>query len=465
MSFFQVLWTAPQDGIFTIDLGSEQVGTRITALTRVARAQGPPVRIRTPIQRPTEGVRTIEDYLWADGTLNLERFARHLRQLQGGSPIHHFRPRTHVAAGPDLVDREGKLAELTDLLQRGSCHLRAPRRYGKTSLLRRLAEELPAALRVDLSEVDGLRELAAKLLREALRVQAAASALRRVRPALALWGEAGVGSAAQEATIRALTQSGDDFGLVEELLGALADAGVVLLLDEFSLFLRGLENRSPVRLAPFLDACSALRTRDERPLRWVVAGSTGLSGYVRLMGLEQHLADLTAVDVPPLSGAPARILVEELLYGAGKQPASDVPDALVERVGESAPYFLHALASEAIDEVGARRAVTVDDIERAYQQRLLGSAGGEYFKPFRVDGRPYPDALRRVAAGILRAIARSRGPLPGAEIAARYGVPSEHIDSWMTCLEEDYDLVREETGWRMRSPVLAERWRRMQGGA
>ncbi|MDR3555613.1 MAG: hypothetical protein P4L55_12725 [Syntrophobacteraceae bacterium] len=29
----------------------------------------------------------------------------------------------------------------------------------------------------------------------------------------------------------------------------------------------------------------------------------------------------------------------------------------------------------------------------------------------------------------------------------------------MTCLEEDYDLVRIGEGWRMRSKVLAERWR------
>ncbi len=29
----------------------------------------------------------------------------------------------------------------------------------------------------------------------------------------------------------------------------------------------------------------------------------------------------------------------------------------------------------------------------------------------------------------------------------------------MTCLEEDYDLVKSEKGYRMRSKVLADRWR------
>ena len=50
----------------------------------------------------------------------------------------------NIVRGDDLWDRHDELASLLKCLEKGSVLLKAPRRFGKTSLLNKLFEEPPA---------------------------------------------------------------------------------------------------------------------------------------------------------------------------------------------------------------------------------------------------------------------------------------------------------------------------------
>ena len=99
----------------------------------------------------------IDQYIYADGTFNPGRLGRQLSMLLEDGQIHRYsiRPGAPVE-GRDLVGRDEMLGRLQEGIAHGrSCHLRAPRRYGKTSVLRRLQGDLRqdgrACLFVDLS--------------------------------------------------------------------------------------------------------------------------------------------------------------------------------------------------------------------------------------------------------------------------------------------------------------------------
>ncbi len=456
-------------GSLLVELRGEGVGDRVTGLTRAARAVAPPdgVRLRVEVGIKPPGrehvVRPLTDYLWADDNLNAARFQRHLQRMLSGRHIHTYRVHTVVVSGDDLVGREAKVEELLVALRSGSCHLRAPRRYGKTSLLRRVAEELPGTLRLDLGHEATVDGLVAAILREARRCPAADQALRGTLDA---WPPVDSSDGAfDEALSRLLAQFCDrSLALLMQLLDRLARAGVVMLLDEFSLFLRTLVSQNEAEASQLLAQSARLRKRKTAPLRWLVAGSTGLSAYIRFRGLGDVLGDLTPIDVGPLDNDVARLLAEELFYGASCWPTPAAVNRVVEHAGAGITLFLHALVNEILDEPGPKKVVTPSDVDRAYYGRLLGSAGSDYLKPFRVDDRPYPEHLRKPARTILATLARSAGSVSLKELEVTLGLQgggdAAELEALMTCLEEDYDLKRDPQGWSMRCKVLADLWRR-----
>ena len=73
-------------------------------------------------------------------------------------------------------------------------------------------------------------------------------------------------------------------------------------------------------------------------------------------------------------------------------------------------------------------------------------------------------ACRPGASKILRRLARAERPTPESELHGLFvkesaGQTEYRFEELMTCLEEDYDLVKENGGWSFRSKTLKERWR------
>jgi len=475
-TYFEVHWrdrAGQRHGGLVVQLPQDDAvtpGQRVGELTRLARrlAGSGELRLRTGIHvhaPPGTTPVPLATYLWADGRLNGRRFERHLgRMLVGRSPS-VFLLRTGVpVVGDDLVGREAQIESLLSEIALGSCHLRAPRRYGKTSLLYRVEERQPRAVFVDLCDVRSPHGFLHAVLRISMQDDSAAVALRGL-PELAAWPSPDLGVQVHEqAQARLAERVGDDvLPLVERVLRALATADVVLLLDEFSLFLRSLLDDNAAWGRRLLQSLHAVRTTATPPLRCVLAGSAGLTGLIEFEGLHDCFDDVRPIDLPPICTADAAVLVEELLYGAHKGPLPEVVERIISLVGDPIPYFLHALVHCTVAEVGGRPAPNANDVDVAYRRRLLGPAGNVFFRDFLLRERAYPQELRAGASAILHALARAPEGIREPELRELLETgPQEpvegHLDRLLACLEEDYDLVREGGLWRMRSKVLAERW-------
>jgi hypothetical protein len=420
---------------------------------------------------PSSGVptRPIADYLWADGSLNSERLVRHLKDYKAGRVPHDFQPHVGmpVVMEEEFIGRAQVLAELEGHIERKqSCHLRAPRRYGKSSLMGRLAAKLDKAVMLELSDIGTLQGFLKTLLRSCMRHNVASACLGELDEYRS-WPVAASHATSSQvfnqafAELMGRNRTTDLLPLLRDTMRVLAEGEIVLLVDEFSIFLRDMHDSKAVDLPSFLDMFHRLRCRGERPLVSVFAGSAGLSTYIELYGMSNFFGDLSPIDVTPISAVEARLLAEELFYGMKKQPTVSGLDRLVALTGgdDAVPYFVQALASYTAELTGRKREISADTVELAYYDRLLGPAGNLCFRDFILRERAYPDIYRSCASQILKQLARS-APDPVTEGELRNKCKDGcYFAKIMTCLEEDYDLVRLAGGWRMRSSVIADRWR------
>ncbi|MBI5535324.1 MAG: hypothetical protein HY898_21530 [Deltaproteobacteria bacterium] len=411
-------------------------------------------------------VEPLSAYAWGDGTPNTGRFRRHLEALHVRGALHRYIVRTGSwAEGADLVGRESVLAELgAKLRAAGHVHLMAPRRYGKTSILRALQDRFTqdgrAVIRIDVESVDTVAGLVVRLVDEAFQVT---DALRGI-DGLHAWPTPEAGALALSEACRTLHERirTGPLPVLTQACAALARANAIVLADEFTRFV--LETMPGEQRTTFVRALEAIAATPG--LGILVCGSQGLRGFIEWHDL-QPLRELGSVAVGPLEPDIAETLVEELFYGEGYSPAHDAIAAVLDAVGAPIPYFLHGLVHHAIQDHrnGKRRSGASIDratVDRAYERRLLDQEGNEFFRAFRLKERGYPDAIRKPAATALRLLAQSAEELPLDTLRAGCGLPPESFELLLAALVEDYDVVQDEQGARFRSKVMRERWARRE---
>jgi hypothetical protein len=474
--YFEVFWLndnrEKQGGLAVqIPHTDKPPGDLIKVLTNEVRAmrESRGFRLKTQIHTalPADAhVRCVDEYLWAGGACNTGRFARHVESLIQTNHIHRFIPRTGVVAtGFDLVGRDNKIKELRGILEnKRSCHLRAPRRYGKTSILLSIKELIENVVFIEVSDVGSLAGFLKALLKGVVTDKNSYSALLQ-NQVFKLWPsiEALQDTALFNNLFKKLTDSSPSIErLINEMLTIIADNGTGLLVDEFSIFLREMHENSVDELNRFLEIFKTLRGRKESPLSVALAGSAGLSTYIEFYNLAPYFNDLCPVDLPPVEEEDARILIEELFYGMDKTPSPAVIDSIMEHTGQGdpIPYFIQALVNETITESGGRKEITGEQVAGAYYDRLLGPAGNFYFRDFLLRERTYPKPCKQCASNVLKTLARRfPEPAPESDLKKYFTTDDCIYEKLMSCLEEDYDLVRSDQGCRLRSKVLADRWR------
>jgi len=475
--YFEVYWIdnkKDKKGSLAVQLPQEDnisPGDRIKDLTSAARDLDLPkgLRLRTEmLVSPPAGTdpKPLSDYLWADGTCNLERFKRHILTMLKGKTIHLFLPRPGIPViGPDLIGREQKVSTLLEKIKKGiSCHLCAPRRYGKTSLLMRLKDDCENAILIETSDAGSMTGFLKALLRGAMRHKSGCACLAELKeyeswPSPDSSPDTEMFNNAFNDLIQNKYASMNT--MIMETFKALADGEMVLLIDEFSVFLREMQEKNKEELIGFLKTLKEIRTREKRPLPCIFAGSSGLATYIEFYGLKEFFNDLESVDIPPINEQEAHILAEELFYGMGKLPGLPVIARVVTLTGkkDSIPYFIHALAHETSAEAGTRTELKENDVQNAYYDRLLGPTGNTFFRDFLLREKAYPKPCRPCASAVLKALSCGfPEPFPEKELRAMFTQECEY-EKLITCLEEDYDLVKSEGSYRMRSKVLADRWR------
>ena len=368
----------------------------------------------------------------------------------------------------DLFGRARELATAWRLLEHGSVLLAAPRRYGKSSLMSALADAPRdgwTVVLVDVEYVESPAELVTELTAAVLQHQRTGQWFRSAKKAtgsLGAWvravvDEVGVGlPMLGEARLKLRDAIDTDHWkeLAEQLLATLAqvDGRVLLILDEFPTLLSTLLERDRAAAIGFLRWFRAQRQRSTA--RFLVGGSVNIEPVLEDLGEIALINDLERLRLDPFPRDVAIRFVTEVLAHERVAHAPGVPEAIVDAVGTGVPFFLQVLISELALEPERLR---VEDVERAYRDRVLGPVNKARFSHYATRLRGYgPDehAARLALAAV------SSGPLATAELLARLGGVHEHPARVLVRLEGDYYLVRDGERWDFHSRLLRDWWLR-----
>ncbi|MCB9739758.1 MAG: hypothetical protein H6747_10860 [Deltaproteobacteria bacterium] len=389
------------------------------------------------------------------------------------------------AEGDAFFNRDREQEDFWRLISDNHVVLSGPRRLGKTSLLQRLADTSEGqgwlAKLVDVQDVtdvagflDALdraipeRTLWAWLKRQGDRTRAHLGRVRKVE--VKAPDELGGAAAAVELAALPATTWRER---AEKLRIRLTKVPLLLLVDEFSVFLERLVTHDRDGAAVFLGWLRAWRLSDEVECRFVFSGSIGLGALLERHDLETVFNDCYDFQLRPFSQRHALNMLRDELEAEHWEHESGLLKFVCQRCGWLSPFYLNSLLLEAtrvaldrMDELGDdRRLLTRDDVDGGYERLLQGrSRFSHWHKRLRRDLEP---AEFEVAELVLAAICGSDEPLKRQHLLNRVrhasrGVeePAFLLDRALIKLVEDGYVGLASDGYGFLSFLLRDYWKR-----
>ena len=383
--------------------------------------------------------------------------------------------------GDNFFNREPELAELWFLVERDHVLMLAPRRVGKTSILRRMQDRPCEGWEVafaDVEAIDSEAAFVAKLLAE----------LYKVRPDRGLWSRLGdgigkvirrVGKVEVGATSLALDLTravGDDWQKVGDRMFRLLrdlEGPCLVAVDEFPIFVRRLlgQENGAERTRLLLDWFRSLRIDTEiaeADVHFLVAGSIGLDAVVNRVGMSGTINDLRTFRLGELPEEQADALLVELSRGESVDLLEPIRRRILERITWRIPYHLQLMFDQLLRwSRFEKRELTVELVDEAFES-LLGPESRKHFAHWeeRIKDSLIAPQERDLMKALLAAVARDPKGISddtAAQIRHKHA-PSEELAPVLLALEHDGYLTRQNDRWRFASALLREWWRRWQVG-
>ncbi|WP_437955079.1 ATP-binding protein [Sorangium sp. So ce119] len=293
-------------------------------------------------------------------------------------------------SGDRFWNREQELWDLKELLDEGANVLiAAPRRVGKTSVMRKLHEEL---------ERGSYRCLFLDLQRSQSGEDAIVELGVATRPHQTLWDRA-------KELLRDKAERIDSLGLEEfkltfrehlkqdwqakgeRLFDALAgaDKHVVVFMDELPILVNRLLKGDEYTITPerrkltdeFLSFLRAQTIKHQSKVRLVVAGSIGLEPVLRQAGLSATINTFTPFELRPWDHDTATGCLEALANNYSVVLLEGAARRMVEKLGSCIPHHVQMFFNHVYNDTKrrAQQEVSLEDVERVYKHSMLSTRG------------------------------------------------------------------------------------------
>lgn len=303
-------------------------------------------------------------------------------------------PIGNPAIGEDFIDREKEIAQILAALKKDSVLLIAPRRFGKTSIMRRMEKELleqdiiTVFLEVEdvyfpqrfMSEiVMGLVENE-KIKKKTVLISSLKKGFQWFKENIEEL-EIPVFKAKLRSSIEAylkedwLEKSGQIFEIIRG-----TDANICLIIDEFPIAIKNME---PKDAEKFLHWFRKLRQATTN-LKFVVGGSVSIDRVVRDIGGVSTINDFKRVRIGGFQKEVALNIIEKAFIEEGWNYKESLGEKIIACTGEAyIPYFIAIMLSALKEEKDLRGAeINEELIEKVYNHRILGSEGKYYFEHY-----------------------------------------------------------------------------------
>lgn len=387
------------------------------------------------------------------------------------------------ATGPDFFPRESVRNRLIRALSRDHVAFVGPRRTGKTSILKNIAQDPPAgtaAVFLDLEKFSTVPEWLSALLvpTKALITgsdksgwlagtgKTAKSLLTRIEK-LEVLGN-GITLAPGRSNPDAWRPLADEF---QKLLND-ADLPIYFLLDEFPWYLGHLARK---HTAEEVEAVlnwfrSARQDLAGGKTRFLVTGSIGLEGLLRRIGLSPTANDFDTIEIPPLSDEEAIVFLMQLSKDEEIPLNEAAGHRILKLMGANWPILLELFMSELQDKE-LKKSPTMPELKDLYEVRMVCGSRNKYCQE--MFNRLSKDELfspteRRIAFETLKLLT-SQPVVGGSDLENIHTriVPDEKVRSMTadelgfvidTLRHDGYLLRRDDGQYQFASNILRDYW-------
>ena len=303
-------------------------------------------------------------------------------------------PVGNPAIGDDFIDREKEIDQIISALEKDSVLLIAPRRFGKTSIMRRLEKELLSqdglCVFIEVEDIYSPQ----RFLSEMVMALLGGERIRRkmkIRSAFEKsfnWFKENVeevGVYVFRAKLRSNIEADlkedwtEKARLIFEIINDF-ESNVYFIVDEFPI---AIKNMDPEDAEKFLHWFRKLRQISEN-LRFIVGGSVSIDRVVRDVGGVSVINDFKRVRVGGFQKEVAIGVIKKVFREKEWQYTESIGKKILNCVGEACiPYFI-AIMLSAIEEEYVSRDVEINEelIEDIYNFYILGSGGQHYFEHY-----------------------------------------------------------------------------------
>jgi hypothetical protein len=382
----------------------------------------------------------------------------------------------------ELYGREDFINHLWHMLEANNILLLAPRRFGKSGVMRHvLLRPRPGYLPLsfELEDVDSPEEFVWRVTKELLshsKIRTFLCGVRKLPASVINWVKDTFDEAGFEgAKVKFKEAIREDWSeAAKRLLMELekADDTIVFLFDELPAMIdRIIEKRGDGAARDFLAWFRTVRLAQKdilRRHRFIVAGSVGIDQILKRLGATDRLVDFTRLTVEPLDADWAGQLAQALSATFELNWSSELSGKLFELIGAPVPYFIQVFLSQLGQMPRSERAsLTIADLERVYRERVLGPTCRNYFDHYSTRLKRYGASGQKAAQAILRSVA-GRGRISRPALFDIYrraqgrGASEQGFDDIMADLEYDWylRLDPDTNEFFFRLKIMQDWWRR-----
>ncbi|MEA3052254.1 MAG: hypothetical protein QOG72_1157 [Sphingomonadales bacterium] len=370
-------------------------------------------------------------------------------------------------------DRSNERVQIQALLESGTSLLMlAPRRVGKTWLLKAVEKDMTAAgwqcIRVDVEgrtdESGFLREVCAAIEKtQEVSTRFAAHLKQRMRQASMEVKGASLADLAGTVEVRSFLET-----LVETLNDS--PKRVLILIDELAVFLLELSKTNPPAARGLLHHLRKLQQGYER-VQWFLTGSVGLDVVGRRHDMLGTLHEYDTFELHPFTPEEARSYLSDL-KAIGAVTAFDFApggfDHLVESLGWLSPYYLRQIAllikaSEPPADGSTLPQATPADIDAAIAG-LLGRRKRTHFATWEEHiVKNFEPAETKLLRAILDVAAEAAEGAGEAAILSRltsnhHQITTRELKNLLQDLESDGYISKRDRRWCFQSNLLRRYW-------
>ena len=389
-------------------------------------------------------------------------------------------PVGNPAIGDDFIDREKEITQILAALKKDSVLLIAPRRFGKTSVMRRMEKELvekdTISVFLEVEDVYTPQRFISEIvmaLVENEKINKKTVLISSLKKGFQWFKEnieeleIPVFKAKLRSSIEAdlkedwLEKSDQIFDIIRG-----TNADIYFIIDEFPIAIKNME---PKEAEKFLHWFRKLR-QVTRNLKFVVGGSVSIDRVVRDIGGASTINDFKRVRIGGFQEEVALNIIEKVFSEEGWTYEEALGRKILACTGEAfIPYFIAIMLSALKEETDLRCGeINEELIEKVYNHRILGSEGKHYFEHYSQRLCVFYKGMGGMEEKAARAILRKACSVEYYSVDLAFGIfknetginDHEKFIDLIADLSNDFYMERDpEKGLKFYSKMLRDWWR------